>query len=156
MVAKIIGDWIVDQVVIWIQGGGKPRVLSPTGKNSQEMPLTPESEKRLVETGAAFSVRPFKLQVQIALLPVKRFQQRLECTLDGIVKNINNFFLEISVMAIGSLIGNLWYPQNNCYGTLIMVHDEAVARALAAENAAEEEADRRSRIYGSKKMQTCG
>ena len=138
VVAKIIGDWIVDQVVIWIQGGGKPRFVTDWKKFTRDAVNAGVGEA-VSQTGAAFLCSPFKLQVQIALLPVKRFQQRLECTLDGIVKNINNFFGDFRN---GNWIAyrQLWYPQNNYYGTLIMVHDEAVARALAEKNAAEEEA----------------
>ena len=126
IIAKRLIDYIVDETVKWISGGGEPKFVSnwqgfldDAGKIAQDSIIK--------EVGLASLCQPFKLQVQIGLLPVKKFSKRIECTLDDIVGNIENFYADFSQ---GGWIayGAMWEPQNNFFGASIIAHDEMLIR----------------------------
>ncbi len=127
IIAKRLIDYIVDETIKWVSGGGDPKFvtdwkgfLDDAGKIAQDSIIK--------QVGLAPLCSPFKLQVQIGLLPVKKFSQRIECTLDDIVGNINDFYADFSK---GGWIayGAMWEPQNNFFGASIIAHDEALMKA---------------------------
>lgn len=138
VVAKIILDWIVDETVVWIQGGGKPGFVTNWETFSRDA-VNVGVGSVIQETNLAFLCSPFKLQVQLSLIAPERFQHRIECTLDKIVANIDAFYDDFSKG--GWLAYNtIWLPQNNYYGQILLIHDEAVIRAAQKKEAALNEA----------------
>ncbi len=137
-VVKILGDYIVDQTITWIQGGGTPQFVTNWGNFLQDAVNTGVGEA-VRESNAAFLCAPFKAQVRLSLFPVQRFKQKVDCTLDGIVGNIDNFMNDFSQ---GGWIGygGLWQPNNNYFGQVLLTYDEAAQRSAAQQQAAQSEA----------------
>jgi len=138
VVAKRLIDYIVDQTIVWIQGGGKPKFVTDWNgflKDASNIAF----DQVIRDVGLAWLCSPFKLQVKISLLPVQRFQQRIECTLDKVVSNIEDFYNDFKK---GGWIAynEMWLPQNNYYGEILLIHDEMLARADARKEAAQNEA----------------
>lgn len=136
-VAKRIIDYIVDQTIVWIQGGGQPKFVTDWQgflKDVGDIAF----DQVIKDVGLAFLCAPFKFQVQLSLLPVQRFQQRIDCTLDDVVKNIEDFYRDFEN---GGWIAynEAWQPQNNYYGQMIMIHDEILARTTEQTEAAKNE-----------------
>ena len=77
------------------------------------------------EIGAAGLCSPFGLQVKLALLPVQKFSTQISCTLDKVVKNINNFYVDFSVGGWDGYLLSL-EPQNNFYGAMLLANDKLV------------------------------
>jgi hypothetical protein len=138
VVAKRIIDYIVDETIVWIQGGGKPKFVTDwQGFLRQAGNIA--FDQVIKDVGLAWLCSPFKLQVQLSLLPAQRFQQRIECTLDDVVKNIEDFYRDFEK---GGWIAynEIWQPQNNYYGQMLMIHDEMLARMAQKTEAAANEA----------------
>ena len=126
MVAKRIMDYIVNETVKWIQGGGKPKFIGNwEGFVKDVGDIAFDSVMK--ETGLAKLCTPFGLNIMIGLLPVEDFSQRITCTLDKVVSNIQNFYVDFSV---GGWRGYnlLWRPENNYYGVAINIADEVMKR----------------------------
>jgi hypothetical protein len=138
IIAKKIIDHIVDQTVQWIQGGGKPKFVTDW-KGFLKDAGNIAFEQVLKDVGLAWLCQPFSLQVKISLLPVPKFSQRIECTLDDVVKNIEDFYKDFEK---GGWIAynESWQPQNNYFGQLIIIHDEMITRGALAQQAAQNEA----------------
>ncbi|MEK7593429.1 MAG: hypothetical protein AAB464_01810 [Patescibacteria group bacterium] len=145
VMAKIMIDWIVDETVQWIQCKGTkgaecgdPAFVGNWGKFSQDAINTGIGEA-INATVLAPLCSPFKLQVRLSLLPVERYTQRITCTLDDIVENIEDFYADFSKG--GWLAYNeAWQPQNNYFGLMLMYQDEAQEKAIKREEAARNEA----------------
>ncbi|MEK9154475.1 MAG: hypothetical protein AAB596_00140 [Patescibacteria group bacterium] len=138
IIAKRIIDHIVDQTTEWIQGGGKPRFVTDWNGFMKDAGQAAIGDV-ILQTDAAFLCSPFKLQVKLSLLPVKKFGQRVECTLDDIVENIEDFYENFENG--GWLAYNeAWQPQNNYFGTMLIIHDEMLSKEWAASEAARNEA----------------
>jgi len=138
VIAKRIIDYIVDQTIVWIQGGGQPKFVTDWDgflKDAANIAF----DQVIKDVGLAQLCSPFKLQVQISLLPVQQFQQRIDCTLDDVVKNIEDFYNDFEN---GGWIAynETWQPQGNYYGEMLMIHDEMITRGALAKEAAEKEA----------------
>ncbi len=137
VVAKIIIDWIVDQTIQWVQGGGEPKFVTDWGTFASDAFNAGVGEV-VNDSNFAFLCSPFRLQVNLSLTQ-QTFPQRIECTLDQIVENIDDFYNDFSK---GGWIAynEIWQPQNNYYGQMLMFHDEALLRGAAAQQAALNEA----------------
>lgn len=138
VIAKRIIDYIVDQTIVWIQGGGQPKFVTDWDgflKDAANIAF----DQVIKDVGLAQLCSPFKLQVQISLLPVQQFQQRIDCTLDDVVKNIEDFYNDFEK---GGWIAynETWQPQGNYYGEMLMIYDEMITRGALAKEAAEKEA----------------
>ena len=138
VIAKRIIDYIVDQTIVWIQGGGQPKFVTDWDgflKDAANIAF----DQVIKDVGLAQLCSPFKLQVQISLLPVQQFQQRIDCTLDDVVKNIEDFYNDFEK---GGWIAynETWQPQGNYYGEMLMIYDEMITRGALAKEAAQNEA----------------
>jgi len=138
VVAKKIMDYIVDETIKWVSGGGKPKFVTDWQgflRNAGNIAFG----QVLKDVGLAWLCQPFSLQVRISLLPVPKFSQRIECTLDDVVKNIEDFYKDFQN---GGWIAyqEAWYPQGNYYGEMLMIHDEMLMRGALAKEAAQNEA----------------
>ncbi len=154
VIAKRIIDYIVDQTVLWIQGGGEPKFIGNwEGFLKDAGDIAFDSVIR--EVGLAGLCQPFGLQVKMAFLPAERFSKSISCTLDKVVKNIENFYVDFSV---GGWEGYMvsWEPQNNFYGVMLLSHDEAIKRVAKAKLAAQAEGQAGKGFLGVKKCKGGG
>ena len=137
VVAKMILDWIVDETIGWIQGEGQPKYITNWDTFLSDAFNVGVGEI-INESNLAGLCKPFSLQVRLSLLPVSRFQNRISCTLDDIVANINDFYNDFRN---GGWIAYeaSWRPENNYYGTLYMTMDEAMTAGARQKEIAEKE-----------------
>jgi len=138
MLRKRLLDMLVDQIVNWIQNGGTPQFVS-NWQGFLKDAFGAAVGDVILQTNLAFLCSPFKLQIQLSLLPVQRFSQQIQCTLDDIVRNVEDFYQDFRN---GGWIAynEAWQPQNNYYGVMLMAHDEMLRRGAAAAEAARNEA----------------
>ena len=130
IIAKRIMDYIVDQTVQWIQGGGEPKFVTNWDsfmKDAGDIAF----DSVIREIGAAGLCSPFGLQVKLALLPVQKFSTQISCTLDNVVKNINIFYVDFSVGGWDGYLLSL-EPQNNFYGAMLLANDKLVTEIKKA------------------------
>ncbi len=101
------------------------------------------------EVGLSNLCSPFGLQVKIGLLPVEDFSQRITCTLDKVVSNIQNFYVDFSV---GGWRGYnlLWQPENNYYGVTINIADQITKLVTEKKDVAKSEGLAGSGFMGDK------
>lgn len=149
IVAKRIIDYIVDQTVQWIQGGGEPKfVTNWDGFVKDAGNIAFDSVIR--EIGAAGLCSPFGLQIKLALLPVQKFSTQISCTLDKIVSNINNFYTDFSVGGWDGYLLSL-EPQNNFYGAMLLANDKLVTEIKKSQEKYKKEAEMGSGFLGVKR-----
>ena len=130
LLKKKILDMMVDQIVMWVQGGGEPKFVSDwggllkdaaneaTGNFINAVGLT-----QLCEPLGGGLAGNLKIAVQASLIPVKKFSERARCTLKDIVANIEDFANDFQ--AGGWLAySESWNPQNNYFGLVIMASAE--------------------------------
>lgn len=138
---KIMGDYVVDQVVDWIQNGGSlgDRFVTDWGKFKDDA-FNVGVGTVINESNFKFLCAPFGLQIKLAFMPVQKFSKQITCTLDKIVKNIDNFYIDFSV---GDWEGYLasWEPQNNYYGSILLFNDEAIIQGNKAKEDAVNDAN---------------
>lgn len=121
LVAKRMIDYMVDQTVQWIQGGGEPKfVTNWSGFLQDTANIAFDTVVRQV--GLARLCSPFDLRVRLALQPTPRLSQQISCSLDQFTANIQNFYNNFQN---GGWVayGAEWQPNNNYYGQLIMIQD---------------------------------
>ncbi len=130
IVAKRIIDYIVDQTVKWVQGGGDPKFITDWDgflKDAGDIAFESISRDLLL----ADLCSPFGLQLKLAFLPVPKFSQRVSCTLDKAVKNIKDFYVDFSVGGWEGYLAS-WEPQNNFFGAALMIQDEKMLKQAKA------------------------
>ena len=132
---KRLLDMLVDQIITWIQGGGQPQFVTNWQQFLKDAAGAAIGDV-VLETNAAFLCSPFKLQVQLSLLPVPQFSQRVECTLDDIVKNIEDFYNDFSKGGWKGWI-ELTEGGNNVYSVYLIALDEKY-RIIGIENKEQE------------------
>lgn len=149
VVAKMIMDWLVDETVNWIQNGGQPRYITNWDTFLSDAFNTGVGEV-INNSNLSFLCKPFGLQVRLSLLPVATIKNRITCTLDDIVGNIEDFYGDFRN---GSWIAyeQSWWPENNYYGALYMAMDEARIQGDKARTAANNEAMASGGFIGVKK-----
>jgi len=134
---KRLLDMLVDQIIQWIQGGGKPQFVSDWGGFLQDAGNIAAGDFA-EQIGAGFLCQPFNLRIQFDLR-FKRFSQIITCTLDDIVGNIENFYEDFRN---GGWIGYTASiePQNNYFGARLIAEAENDKRIYNAQEAAQNEA----------------
>ncbi len=141
LIAKRIIDYIVDQTIQWIQGGGKPRFVTDWKTFLQDAwDIAFDSLDRELKGATGRSLcDPFSLNLRIALTPIPRFGDQVQCTLNRVVQNVKNFYTDFSK---GGWIGytESFYPANNLFGTWIIAQDELTRRQIAEAQARQNEA----------------
>lgn len=135
---KRILDMMVDQIIVWIQGGGDPQFVIDWQGFFQEAAgaVAGDFSKEL---GLGFLCSPFSLQLRLSMLPVERFTERASCTLDRIVGNIQNFYddfrnggwiaFDSSLQMNNNYFGALWYAwdeRNNRIADALFAKDREV------------------------------
>lgn len=134
-------NMMTNQVITWIQGGGTPRFITNWGGFFSDA-LDKAGGKFIDEfLGMGYLCSPIDIDIKIALLDVKPFEERVRCTLSDMGNNLDNFINDFSVGGWAEWI-KLTEPQNNLYGAYFMAdfeknkkEEEALAEASAEANA---------------------
>jgi hypothetical protein len=119
---KLLLDQMVDQIIGWIQGEGKPRFVTDWAGFLQDAGSAAAGE--FIQSSAlGFLCDPIQAQIRVALSPVRRFGTSITCTLDQIVNNVQNFYDDFNN---GGWLAyqTLWEPQNNVYGAFLITQEE--------------------------------
>lgn len=147
-------DLVVDQIVISIQGGGQPQFVSDW-KSFLGNYVNIATGSLVQELGLGFVCSPFGLQLQLAVLRPPLFSNQITCTLDQIVGNIASFYENFRT---GGFIAyqEIWQPQNNFYGALLLAMDEKNKRIARDLYAATQEAVTGSGYLGIRKCDETG
>ncbi len=137
IIVKRLMDYMTDQTITWIQGGGKPQFVTDFPGFLRDSASAAIGDV-VLQTNAAFICSPFKAQIMLQLQPTPKFSENVKCTLDSIVDNINNFYKDFSK---GGWIGyaEVMQPQNNYYGVALQVSANLNAQAAKAVDAASKE-----------------
>ena len=128
---KQLLDYLVDQVIGSIQGGGEPQFVTDWQGFLADAGDRAAGEFAQ-EVGLGFLCSPFNFQIQAALLPVPEFAQAASCTLDDIVGNIEAFYEDFrngGWLAYGAS----WNAENNFFGILSLTIAERGSRTAAAQ-----------------------
>jgi hypothetical protein len=138
VVAKRIIDYIVDQTVVWIQGGGKPKFVTDWDgflKDAFDIGF----DEIIKQAGLAWLCKPFSFQLRLSLLPTPSFSKRVECTLDDVIANIEDFYDDFRN---GSWIAysQSYEPQNNFFGASLMTSIASYSEGEKQKEAARQEA----------------
>lgn len=132
-------NMIVDQIVVWIQGGGNPKFITDWPGFFRDA-IDQAGGQFIEELGAGALCSPFKLSLRTAFIPIPRFSDRSACTLSSIGVNIDNFLKDFNKGSWVAWNEMILKPQNNVYGAYLMAWDEYERRKSAAQKAAESEA----------------
>jgi hypothetical protein len=134
---KRVLDTMVDQIIGWVKGNGKPRFVTDLGGFLEDAGQAAVGdvayELGLGELCTGISAPRIQFQLET---PV--FSQRVSCTLDDIVGNIDRF---ADSFQSGGFIGyqELLKPQNNRYGVEILTASEAERRKSKKQLALQQE-----------------
>ncbi len=143
-------DMIVDQIIVWINGGGKPQFVSDWNGFLQDAFSDAVGEMIADKLGGADLCAPFSVQMRMAFYPVPKFSKQVKCSLNKIVKNINSFYFDFKKGGWPAYRAS-WEPKNNFYGLYLVSNDELVNAALQKTNAAASEAEAASGFLSTKK-----
>lgn len=154
VIKKRFFDMVVDQMVNWIQGGGKPLFIQNWDAFLSQYGNIVTGDI-LSEMKLAGICRPFGMQLQIAVLQPPRFSKQVRCTLDQVVRNMANFY---NNFRSGGFIAyrEQWQPQNNFYGALLLAMDEKETRIADRRFAALQEAQAGGGFLGTRKCDRFG
>ncbi len=153
-IKKRFFDMVVDQMVNWIQGGGKPLFIQ-----NWEVFLAQYGNivtgDILGELKIAGICQPFGMQLQIAVLQPPRFSGQVRCTLDQVVRNMANFYANFSA---GGFVAyrEQWQPQNNFYGALLLAMNEKETRIADKRFAANQQVQANNGFLGQQKCDEFG
>ncbi|OGZ39101.1 MAG: hypothetical protein A3F21_00045 [Candidatus Portnoybacteria bacterium RIFCSPLOWO2_01_FULL_38_39] len=135
IVKKKILDMLVNEIIVWIQGGGEPKFITDWWGFLSE--ATGEAAQKFVRELTGTDIcSPFKPQILIALEEPQTFGQRAACTLDDIVGNIENFYEDFRYGGWEGWI-KITEPQNNFYGAFLMAQDRQIELMSQAKEAAQ-------------------
>lgn len=134
---KRILDRMVDQIINWIQGDGKPKFITDWGGFLKDAANAGFGDV-LQELDLGFLCEPFSAQLRFYLTPPPKFSQEVTCTMDDVVNNIKDFADDFRN---GSWIAYeyAWRPENNSFGVYLMATDEIIAKAEGRKEAAKAE-----------------
>lgn len=116
---KLLG-MITDQIVNWIQGGGKPQFITDFSGFLKD--AADQAAGTFIEAAIPRLCKPFQFNLRLAFTPIEKFN-RVTCTLTGVKENFSNFkeifkngdWLTWDDMALK--------PQNNIYGAYLETWD---------------------------------
>ena len=132
VVKRALLDELVDQVIVWIQGGGKPKFVTDWGGYLKEAGDRGIGDWLKTNPYGDWLCDPFRFQVDIFLFPVKRFQNQVTCTLTDVVGNVNDFYNDFRNGGWIAL-NESFQPQNNFYGVSIMTSNEMINQRVEAQ-----------------------
>jgi len=131
-------NMIVDQIVAYIQGGGKPKFITDWPGFFRDA-VDQAGGKFIQKIGLSQLCSPFKPLLRAAFIPIPTFTERTSCTLSQIGVNIDEFLKDFRKGNWVAWQEMVLRPQNNVYGAYLMAWDQyeieksAAAKAAAAE-----------------------
>ena len=131
-------NMIVDQIVQWIQGGGKPKFITNWPAFFQD--AVDQAGGKFLQTAIGPQIcSPFKPLLRAAFIPIATFTERTTCTLSQIGVNIDEFLKDFRKGNWIAWQEMVLRPQNNVYGAYVMAWDQyAIERGAAAKAGASE------------------
>lgn len=149
---KAVLDVVVDQIISWIQGNGKPQFVTDWQGFAKD--AADRAGGEFIESlDLGFLCEPFNLQIQFAVGGTpKKFSEEAKCTLTDAIENIESFgedFRSGGWVAFGES----WQVQNNFFGSLINVQKRLGFQKEAAASAAVGEALAAGGFLSPKKCQ---
>lgn len=149
---KAILDVVVDQIITYIQGGGKPQFVTDWQGFLEDAGQRAAGE--FVDSlGLGFLCEPFSLQLQVAVgESPKKFSTEAECTLDDILENAEGFTDDFRT---GGWVayGQYWKVNNNFIDSLVTASNELGFKRSGAAGAALSEALSGGGFLSTKKCQ---
>ena len=154
VIKKRFFDMIVDQMVNWIQGGGKPLFIENWNAFLAQYGNIVTGDL-LAEMKLAGICKPFGMQLQLAVLQPPRFSGQVRCTLDQVVRNMVGFYNNFST---GGFVAyrEQWQPQNNFYGGLLLAMNEKETRIADKRFAANQQVQANSGFMGQQQCDEFG
>ncbi len=145
-VRRMLINMLVNDIISWIQGGGKPRFVT-----DWQSFLTTAADKaagEVINKYAPFLCSSFSATLQIALVKTT-FDEQVTCTLSDVTGNIENFFTDFSK---GGWTGWLKVSeaQNNIFGATLLMWDKQYEMMGKAQEAAQNEANSAAGFLGDK------
>ena len=132
-------NMIVDQIVSWIQGGGKPKFI--TDWNGFLTDAADQAGGQFIqELGLGQLCSAFGPQLKAAFIPIPTFSDRSSCTFSQIGANLDAFLKDFRNGGWAAWNEMVLKPQNNIYGAYLIAWDEKNGRESAAQKAAAAEA----------------
>lgn len=154
VIKKRFFDMIVDQMVNWIQGGGKPLFIQNWNAFLAQYGNIVTGDI-LAEMKIAGICKPFGMQLQLAVLQPPRFSGQIRCTLDQVVRNMVGFYNNFST---GGFVAyrEQWQPQNNFYGALLLAMNEKETRIADQRFAGNQQVQANNGFLGQRKCDASG
>ena len=132
-------NMMVDQIVSWIQGGGKPKFI--TDWNGFLTDAADQAGGQFIqELGLGQLCSAFGPQLKAAFIPIPTFSDRSSCTLSQVGANLDAFLKDFRNGGWAAWNEMVLKPQNNVYGAYLIAWDEKNRRESAAQKAAAAEA----------------
>jgi len=129
---------LVQQTIQWIQGGGKPQFVTNwkqfLGDTANE---AAGAAIQQINPRLCSGLRPFVVNFLTGSNATG--YNRVTCTLDQVVRNIQNFYQDFRSGGWVAFAA-LSQPQNNLWGVIAISTEEAAQKAIDAQKAAEKEA----------------
>lgn len=140
---KRILDRLVDQIVLWIQGGGEPQFITNFSGFLEDAAQAAVGDVIEKSAYAPICDNSLRFQIQLYLTRVQtRFDSAVTCTLNDVLTNANttieNFkesFQNGSWLAYQEVL----LPQNNLYGLKILTNDQVVQEQAKRASVAQSE-----------------
>lgn len=145
---------MTNDIVTWIETGDKPRIITDWDGFLKGV-ANDAIGTAILASDLNFLCSPFRAQVEIILERPPRFSEQVACTLDQVVGNIENFYDDFRA---GGFVAyqEMWQPQNNFYGSVLLAMQERDKRVAEATEASIFEGIAGQGFLGSKKCDTVG
>ncbi len=143
-------DMLVDDIIKWIQGGGKPKVVTDWQGFLRD--AADKAGGQFVDQylGMGFLCDRFDAKLKVALATVPTFDQAVRCPLSMMKANVDRFLQNFSNGGWKSWI-QISTPQNNIYGAYLMALDKKIGVESAAAEAKKNEAVASAGFLGDKR-----
>ncbi len=126
---KMMLNMLVNDIIKWIQGGGKPRFM--TDFQGMIKTAADKAGGQLLEQVFPLVCDHMQLSLRAILAAPPYFDEQVSCTVSGAISNVKDFFSDFSK---GGWTGwaSITEMQNNFYGSYLILKDESVASQAAA------------------------
>ncbi len=144
LAAKVVLRSLTTSVVNWIKSGfqGNPLFIQDLEANLADAAdqATGAFMKEFLSPEVYNAIcTPFRAQLVLALKSSNTYAERMRCTLNTVVNNVDNFFNNFRQGGWRGWISMTASPQNNPYGALLTSLDELKSRQLNAKSNAQTE-----------------
>ena len=140
---------LVNDIVKWISGEGKPRFVTDWQGFLETAADKAAGQFISQDLGAGFLCGPFAVKLQIALAKPATFNESVKCTLSDITENIDDFFSDFSNGGWKGWI-TVIEPQNNIFGADLLAIDQKYDLVAKAQEASKNEAGSAAGFLGDK------